>query len=117
MTRTKAACLVVLPVVLLAGLMLLTLLLAGCAREAGPAAGPKVYTRDEFHKEFMGATLDHVRAKLGAPDQVIDSESRWVYRARTRPNKPKLNRTGEGTGDVSLQHRDGRVYFVSYHDS
>ncbi len=100
MSRASAVC-----------LLLLALVLAGCDRgkDAGnpgtnKPGGKRIYTRQEFQKEFLGATLDEVRAKLGPPDEVIASEDRWEYRKRTRNG-----RAGEVDDYVSISHKAGRV--------
>lgn len=88
--------------------------LAGCSREGKRdgvkqvakknADGKQLYTREEFRQAFLGATLEEVRAKLGAPDKVDIAEDRWEYFGRTmHPD------TGEIDRYVSISHKDGRV--------
>lgn len=86
-------------------LPILIVVLAGCSGIS--PAGQRIYTREEFRKEFLGATLDEVRAKLGAPDETNVPESWWTYRKRTRNAK-----TGKVDDEVTLEHVDGRVVSI-----
>ncbi len=79
-----------------------------CPAPASPR--PHVQSRDEFKKEFMGATLDEVRAKLGAPDLIESwrgqfSDGHWAYRGRTPAEDGMM---------VYLRHRDGRVVEITW---
>jgi hypothetical protein len=83
----------------------LALLALGCAGEK------KVYTREAFRKEFMGATQETVRSKLGRPDEVIEMPEFgrcWLYKNRTKDGDG-----AEVDDRVSLCFNKGRVYFIS----
>ena len=83
-------------------IVLAVLVFAGCG-------GKKVYDREEFKREFLGAKLDDVRAKLGAPDEVNIAEKWWAYKERTR--NPK---TGQLDTRVSVGHTDDRVDSIGF---
>src|SRR5262245_43474665 len=72
--------------------------------------GKKVYTREEFRKEFMGAGPAKVRLNLGTPDEILETPMTgrcWLYKGRTKD--------ADGTVDnrVSLCFHDDRVYVIS----
>lgn len=92
-------------------LPLFIVVLAGCSGLAPPSTTSKIYTRQEFRKEFLGANLDELRAKLGSPDETNIPESTWVYRKRTKNGK-----TGKVDDRVSIVHVNGRVEWIGLND-